>query len=332
MKLTWAISLIVGLCTLSMQEHLQLFESPSHFPPPSYSFESNPLLQEKIDLGRMLFYDPILSKDSTISCASCHSPYNAFAHVDHALSHGIRDIIGTRNAPALFNLAWSSSFMWDGAIHHLDVQPLAPISSHEEMDMSIQEVVQKLEQSPMYALRFKNAFDVEGITGEQVLKCLSQFQLTLVSASSKYDQVVKGENVFTTQEKNGYTLFQQHCDRCHAEPLFTSPGFESNGLAMDSTLRDLGRAKITTKKEDHGKFKVPSLRNLDYTFPYMHDGRFKKLSHVLDHYTSANISPKISLSENEKKDLLSFLIALNDTAFIFRKENKYPHQLYNSIP
>lgn len=324
------ILLSIALISVAMQQRLELIVFPEHFPAPQYSFENNPLSFEKIELGRMLFYDPILSIDSTISCATCHSPYNAFAHADHALSHGIHDSIGTRNAPALFNLAWNKTFMWDGAIHHLDVQPLAPISSHVEMGSDINTVVNRLNHSTLYKKHFAAAFESNLITGELVLKALAQFQLSLVSANSKYDQVVKGESGFTSQEQNGYALFIQHCNRCHTEPLFTNQNFENNLLPIDTLLNDIGRSKISLNANDNYKFKVPSLRNLDYSYPYMHDGRFKKLSQVIDHYTQANMSPKIALTSDEKKDLMSFLIALNDTTFIFNPQNKYPHQLYKN--
>ncbi|MFM1876919.1 MAG: hypothetical protein RL266_2656 [Bacteroidota bacterium] len=328
MKPRATIYLVAAVLSLAMQKGLEWIEWPNWFPAPAYDFDSNPLSSEKMELGRMLFYDPILSADSSVSCATCHSPYNAFAHADHALSHGIHDSIGKRNAPALFNLAWGSSFMWDGAIHHLDFQPLAPISSPIEMNSDINEVVARLENSPIYAHRFQKAFETKEITGEQVLKVLAQFQVSLISANAKYDQVVRGEKQFSPQEAKGYSLFLKHCNQCHTEPLFTNHRFEFNGLPVNSMLQDQGRYTISKMVGDQGKFKVPSLRNLDYSYPYMHDGRFKRLSEVLEHYSQAKILPSIQLTMNEKKDLMSFLMALNDSTFIFQSNNKYPHQLY----
>lgn len=310
-----------------------LFEYPSYFPEPSYNFKENILDSTKIRLGRILFYDPILSKDNSISCASCHSPYNSFAHTDHSLSHGISDSIGNRNAPALFNLAWQDKFMWDGAINHLDMQALAPISHSGEMGSSLSEVVSKLNDSPNYIKLFYKAFKDSTITGAKVLKALSQFQLTLVSANSKYDKVQKGEQTYTEQEKNGYLLFKKNCDVCHTEPLFSTYQFASNGLPVDSTLNDAGRWKITARKEDSLLFKIPGLRNLSFSYPYMHDGRFNTLKQVLNHYTSEinhmpNISrelkeQKISLNSNEKIDLIAFLLTLNDPDFVFNKKNHF---------
>ena len=286
----------------------------------------------KIELGRTLFYDPILSADNTISCASCHSSFNAFAHTDHDLSHGIFDSIGNRNAPALFNLAWQKAFMWDGAINHLDMQALAPISHKSEMGSNINEVIKKLNESKAYKESFLNAFQDSTISTAEILKALSQFQLTLVSANAKYDRVKMGKEVFTEQEKNGYQLFKKNCASCHSEPLFSNYNFENNGLPIDPTLNDLGRYVITENENDKAKFKVPSLRNLSFTYPYMHDGRFMTLQEVINHYTSgiehsetlsSQFNESIELSSNEKVDLISFLLTLNDKDFVFNKKHQF---------
>ena len=305
---------------------------PDYFPKTVYNFEHPPLDSNKIELGRILFYDPILSKDNTISCASCHSPFNAFAHTDHDLSHGIFDSIGNRNAPALFNLAWQKTFMWDGAINHLDMQALAPISHPSEMGSNINEVIKKLNESKAYKELFLNAFQDSTISTSKILKALSQFQLTLVSANAKYDRVKMGKEVFTVQEKNGYQLFKKNCASCHSEPLFSNYNFENNGLPIDPTLNDLGRYVITENENDKAKFKVPSLRNLSFTYPYMHDGRFMTLQEVINHYTSgiehsetlsSQFNESIELSSNEKVDLISFLLTLNDRGFVFNKKHQF---------
>ena len=317
------------------------FSYPKHFPKPIYNFKNNTLTEPKILLGKALFYDPLLSKDGSISCASCHSSYNAFAHTDHELSHGINDQIGFRNAPALFNLAWQQNFMWDGAINHLDMQALAPITHPKEMGENLIDVVIKLQASPLYKTLFKQAFKDTIITGERLLKAMSQFELPLISANSKYDKVMKKQTVFTEQEQSGYTLFKQHCNSCHAEPLFSNYAFANNGLPVDSTLNDYGKMNITQKSEDSLMFKIPTLRNLSYTFPYMHDGRFKKLHEVLQHYTkgvkqsvtlSHQLKNNINLTSNQKIDLLSFILTLNDSAFVFNPNHKYPHQVLSIIP
>ncbi len=311
----------------------ELIDLPPNWPAPAYDLTKNPLSKSKIFLGRTLFYDTLLSANNTISCESCHSPYSAFTHIDHPQSHGINGQIGTRNSPSLMNLAWQKSFMWDGAVNNLDMQPLSPISNPAEMGSSIAEVVKKLNASPKYHKLFYDAFGDSTATGERTLKAISQFMLTLVSADSKYDKVMRKEMTFTDQEANGYALFKKNCASCHTEPLFTNSSFENNGLPMDSVLKDIGRMKVTADPKDSLKFKVPSLRNIEYSYPYMHDGRFKKLSEVLRHYTegirqSPTLAPqlknKIVLTSNEQVDLISFLLTLSDRAYIFNPQHLYP--------
>lgn len=314
----------------------EVFVIPVNWPKPTYNFTKNKITTERVLLGRVLFYDPLLSKNNTISCASCHSQFSAFTHIDHALSHGINDSIGTRNSPALMNLAWQRSFMWDGAINNLDMQALGPISHPAEMGSSINEVVAKLQTRKIYRDLFYKAFKDTAITGERTLKAISQFMLTLVSANSKYDKVMRKEEAFTSQEMNGYKLFQKNCSSCHKEPLFTTNDFANNGLAVDTILNDYGRMKITQNKNDSLKFKIPTLRNIEYTYPYMHDGRFKKLSQVLNHYTngihqSSTLAPElkqnINLSSNEKVDLIAFLLTLSDKEFVFNKNHSFPKEI-----
>lgn len=313
-----------------------LFVKPAGWPEPLYVFTRNKLSKEKILLGRALFYDPVLSENKQVSCASCHSPFSAFAHTDHALSHGIHDSIGLRNAPALMNLAWQTNFMWDGAVNNLDMQALAPISHPAEMGSSIRQVIERLQTRKLYKRLFYEAFGDSLATGEHTLKAMSQFMLSLVSANARYDKVMRGETAFTAQEQNGYRLFKAHCASCHAEPLFTTNGFASNGLAVDSILKDYGRIKVTRLKQDSLKFKIPTLRNVEYTYPYMHDGRFKKLSQVLEHYTqgirqssstASELQKKIVMSPNEKVDLIAFLMTLSDKEFVFNKAFAYPYEL-----
>ena len=315
-------------CYFSSSEIIGL--RPSHFPKPNYSFDSS---AESIQLGRALFYDPLLSLDGTISCASCHSPYNAFAHTDHAVSHGIGDSIGTRNAPALFNLAWQKELMWDGAINHIETQALAPISHPGEMGESLPNVLSKLQKSSLYPTLFRDAYGDTSITSQRMLKALSAFQLSLVSANAKYDRVVQKTDSFTTQEKAGYQLFKTKCNSCHTEPLFTNHTFKNNGLRIDPKIKDLGRYTVTLQAVDSFLFKVPSLRNLSYTYPYMHDGKFQKINEVLNHYTnginntihlSKELQQGIKLSSTEKVDLTAFILTLNDQEFILTKTNKYP--------
>lgn len=283
------------------------------------------LNKEKIYLGRQLFYDPILSLDSSISCASCHSPFNAFAHSDHKLSHGIFDSILQRNAPALFNLAWQDKFMWDGAVNHLDMQALVPLTNKNEMAENLENILVKLKRQKKYQSAFKQVFGQGEITIPKVLKAISAFEFSLISSNSKYDSVKNKLTQFSMQEKKGYNLFLKHCNRCHTEPLFTNYSFANNGLDMDSTLYDIGRVKISLNEKDSFLFKVPSLRNLSYTYPYMHDGRFKNLAQVLEHYTNGishassldkGLKNGINISSNDRVDIIAFILCLNDKKFV----------------
>lgn len=312
------------------------FSFPSFWPEPVYPFSQNPLSQAKVDLGRMLFYDPILSRDSSISCQSCHLSYTAFAHTDHALSHGIQDRIGKRNAPALQNLAWNATFMWDGAIHHLDFQALGPISQPDEMGESLENVIRKLKRTQIYPKAFQKAFGNDSITGEKVLKSVSAFLLSLVSQNSRYDSMRLGQIRFNAQEIHGYQLYRRHCSACHTEPLFTNGGFERNGLASDPILKDSGRYTVTHKLEDQFRFKVPSLRNLRYSFPYFHDGRTENLREAVRHYSRISRQslsrpvPGLVANPDSISDLLAFLQTLNDPVFVRNPSHSYPHQLFST--
>ncbi len=306
---------------------------PREWPPMAYDLKANPLTQEGIALGRRLFHDPLLSADSTISCSSCHLSYTAFSHVDHSLSHGLHDSIGTRNAPALMNLGWNRSFMWDGAVNHLEVQPLAPINHPAERGESTAHVVAKLQRSAHYRALFREAFADTLITGERMLKALAQFQVSLISAGSKYDHVKAGDEDFTAQEATGYRIFQAHCAACHKEPLFTTGDFANNGLTMDSVLRDAGRMRITGDPKDSLRFKIPTLRNIEFSYPYMHDGRFRKLREVITHYTdgiahSITLAPElrrpIVLTSADRTDLVAFLLTLSDRDFLLDPEHAAP--------
>ena len=310
--------------------------------PPSWPlkvYQASPIQQQEncIQLGRALFYDPILSRDSTISCASCHSSYVAFTHVDHKVSHGIDDRIGRRNAPALMNLAWSKTFMWDGAINHLDMQPLAPITHALEMDEQLPHVLSKLQSSRMYRQLFSEVFGDSLVTTERMLKSIAAFLITLESNRSKYDAVQRGEALFSEQEERGYQLFKQQCNACHTEPLFTNGEFANNGIAVHED--DFGRGEITGIASDTGLFKVPTLRNIYYSRPYMHDGRMARLSDVMLHYGLASFETHASaemkrmrpMNEEQRIDLTAFLLTLSDSAFVFEKKHQYPFKLYEEF-
>ena len=309
---------------------IKAFEKPVTFPEPVYQLASNPITKEGFELGRKLFYERLLSSNNTISCGSCHIPTAAFTHHGHSVSHGINDLLGTRNSPPIMNLAWNTSFMWDGGVGDLDLHPIAPITNHVEMDETVERVIQKLRNSAEYPALFEKAYGSREITTTRFLKSISQFMLMCISSNSKYDSVLRNQttSVFNESEERGYAIFKTKCNTCHTEPLFTDQSFRNNGLTPSLRI-DKGRYLVTLNPADEYRFKVPSLRNLKYTAPYMHDGRFFTLDAVLNHYSgevsqTPNLDPLlqsgsvlgIPLNSNEKADLLSFLATLNDRSFV----------------
>jgi cytochrome c peroxidase len=301
------------------------FEVPQGWPAPVYNFSSNPLTKEGFELGRTLFYDARLSKDSSLSCAGCHQQFGAFATYEHNLSHGLGDLLTTRNAPALQNLAWQKAFMHDGGIVHLDLQPLAPLTAHNEMGETIDNVVKKIQADTAYQRLFYKAFGTTQVNTQRFMKALSQFMVMLVSSNSKYDRVMRKQDTFILPEKLGYAIFQSKCVSCHAEPFFTDFSYRDIGLPMDNVLKDEGRMKITGKSADSLKFRVPSLRNVAVTFPYGHDGRFFALFNVFEHYrnkmvvtpnTDSLLRNKLPLSNYEIGQLRAFLNTLTDSSFL----------------
>ena len=301
------------------------FYIPDGFPEPVYKFQNNPVTPAGFALGKELFYDPILSRDSTVSCGSCHQQFAAFAQSDHKLSHGVDNLLGNRNSPALYNIAWFPNFMWDGGVNHLEVQPLAPITNPVEMDETMPNVLVKLKRSNSYPGMFEAAFGSDTITTQAIMRAMAQFMGSMISADSKYDRYEAGKVNLTSVELSGLQLFRAKCESCHKEPLLTDMSFRNNGLDSYFT-KDPGRAIITSIPQDSGLFRVPSLRNVVLTFPYMHDGRFEKLMDVMNHYSSG-IQPSntldpilaaagIPLTLSEKNDLIAFLGTLTDYSFI----------------
>ncbi len=309
------------------------WKKPANFPDPVYDFNANPLTKEGVALGRTLFYDPTLSKDGTISCSFCHSPFTAFSHTDHPLSHGINNLTGTRNVPGIFNVAWRANFFWGGAITNLDLLPTSPIENPVEMGESLPNVLQKVRTSGRYRPLFKAAYGTDTITSDRFLKALSQFMLTMVSGNSGYDKWVRkdADAALPDAAQRGLVLFQANCAGCHKEPFFTDQSFRNNGLPKlaTATVDDLGRGAVTGQAADNYKFRVPSLRNIEFTLPYMHDGRFSTLQQVLRHYaTGVQDSPQldpllkrngqvgIPMTQQEQNDIITFLLTLTDYSFI----------------
>lgn len=300
---------------------------------------SNLLTVEGIALGRKLFYDPILSLDNTQSCGSCHN--QSFGFTDNGLqfSKGITGEIGNRNSMPIMNLAWERAFFWDGGAATIEDQVIGPITNPIEMHETLPNVLRKLNADATYKKLFKRAFGSDSITTKQIMKAIAQFERTVISANSKYDKYVRGEAELTFDELKGKELYEDQtkgdCFHCHVVgSTFTDFDFKNNGL--DSVFTDLGRYRVTLKETDKGKFKTPTLRNIELTAPYMHDGRFKTLEEVLEHYdsgfkvTSQNLASDIALSkkgrlnETEKQQIIAFLKTLTDYDFINNPNFKKP--------
>lgn len=306
----------------------------------------NPMTVEGVALGRRLFYDPILSVNGTLSCSSCHDA--AFAFTDHgkAFSDGAHGEKGKRNAMPLFNLGWGANFgpvnhqfFWDGGAANMESQVLGPIVNPIEMGESLPNVISKLKQHPEYPLLFKKAFGADSITTQLLAFAIAQFERTMISGNSKFDQgVLINFNNFTASERNGLEVFFNDkggdCFHCHTITrsvglnMATDFQFHNNGLQQ--IITDSGLARITGNMDDMGKFKTPSLRNLVFTAPYMHDGRFTTLEQVVDFYSEdahsgANVDAFITvephphglnLSSSDKRDLIAFLKTLSDSTFV----------------
>lgn len=315
------------------------------FAPPTIPTD-NKLTEQGVKLGRMLFYEKQLSGDGTLSCAGCHRQEHAFTDTAR-FSTGIQGKQGGRQAMAVFNMLWhENEFFWDGRAHLLRDQSILPIQDELEMDETLENVVAKLSASEMYRNQFMRAFGSEEITSEKVSHALEQFMNSIISNQSKYDKYLAGELQLTESELRGKNLFfteyNEHfpdqsgadCAHCHSGDNFQNNRYMNNGLDGDTDFEDLGRAKVTKKASDNARFKVTSLRNIALTGPYMHDGRFKTLEEVVDHYnsglkTSSTIDPALEatrktglmLDAQEKADLIAFLKTLTDEELI--KDPRY---------
>lgn len=304
------------------------------FPVPNIAVD-NQLTEQGVELGRMLFYEKMLSADGTQACASCH--FQQFAFTDSArFSTGIRGEKGGRHAMSVFNMAWNENqFFWDGRADLLRHQSLLPIQDELEMDESLENVVAKLSESQMYKNQFIRVFGSDEVTSEKVSLALEQFMNSITSTNSKYDEFLKDSTVFTASEKRGFKLFNTEynpffpelsgadCQHCHSGLNFENDKYMNNGL--DATFADEGRGKVTQDPADNGKFKVTSLRNIALTAPYMHDGRFNTLEEVVEHYNSeiiasSTLDPALEqtrekglfLTVQDKKDLVAFMKTLTD--------------------
>lgn len=297
--------------------------------------EDNPLTEEGIALGKKLFFDPILSLDNTQACADCHRPENAFTD-PRRFSIGIDGSVGTRNSMPLHNLAWNynEKFFWDGRAASIEQQIFQPVTNPIEMNNTWPNVESTLQATNNYPQLFEQAFGTSTIDSINVSKAIAQFVRTLVSANSKFDRFLLGQEALSESESNGLAVFLDEgrgdCFHCHglpANPLWTDNAFHNNGL--DEIITDKGLGGFTGDPREFGLFKSGSLRNLAYTAPYMHDGRFATLEEVINHYSeglvfSETIDPLmkkvgeggVHLTEGDKADLKAFLLSLSDPSFV----------------
>jgi cytochrome c peroxidase len=297
--------------------------------PPMNIPSTNPLTVEGVALGKRLFYDPILSGDNTQSCASCHLQEYGFTDPNQ-FSIGIDGIQGERNAMPLINLGWQTKFFWDGGANGMESQVMGPITNPIEMHETMANAVAKLNGHAEYPELFKAAFGSSQVTSQNIMRAIAQFERTLISGNSKYDQYMRGEVLLSAQELNGKALFEDmdkgDCVHCHSMGS-TFSDFEFRNTGLDSIPVDEGRYLITLNQGDRGKFKTPSLRNVELTGPYMHDGRFQSLLECVQHYNtgfrySANLDPNLTfavkgrMSQQEMEDLVAFMKTLTDEEFV----------------
>lgn len=323
-KWLWLLCILMA-CSDKEEEKINIekytYAIPANFPKMDIPADNQPT-KERIALGKMLFFDPILSKTNNISCGSCHFQKNAFA--DHkALSIGVNDRKGTRNSPTLANIGYHIAFFADGGVPSLELQVIAPIENPLEMDLPIDSAIARLNQNKDYVDFFQLAY---GRNPDlfSLIRAIACFERTLLSGNSIYDQAEQGKLQLTSSELRGKQLFfsdSLNCSQCHGGFNFTHFAFENNGLYQN--YDDKGRQNVTVRPQDEGKFKVPSLRNIELTAPYMHDGSFENLEKVIEHYENggqkhknqSNLIQGFSLSKEEKQDLINFLKTLTDITF-----------------
>lgn len=317
------------------------------FFPPVAEEQKKAVTQEGAELGRHLFYDPILSRSATMSCATCHKQEGAFSDAPNVLTTGNAGKLTQRNTPPLFNLVWYTSYFWDGRAISIEAQIFHPVRDTSEMNLVWPVVADRLNKSDFYRSRFAAIFGRKKIDSVLVADAIGQFLRTLVSYNSKFDRVLNGEEYLTAYEREGFVLMNDmtkgdclHCHTTDADALGTTGGFSNNGLDAVMNVqhyKDKGLGNHTGKVNDYGKFKIPSLRNIALTAPYMHDGRFATLEEVIDFYSEGvnpcvNIDSKmgmayqrgVHLTADEKRKIIAFLHTLTDSTFTTDKRFSNP--------
>ncbi|NGM63058.1 c-type cytochrome [Sphingobacterium sp. SGG-5] len=301
---------------------------PAGFPSLNPAVEKNRPTKYGVELGEKLFHENKFSINNSISCASCHKRGSAFAD-NEVQAVGVYGRVSLRNTPPIQNLAFMKFYNWDGSKLRLENQPLVPIITHEEMNSSIVEVINKLAVDHVYRHLFMKAYGDDAITADRIYRSLAQYQYTLISANSKYDNVRRNEGeTFTESEARGYQAFQTKCESCHSTELFTDQSFRNVGFPVNPSTEEAGRARVTGIPADLMSFRVPSLRNAEYTAPYGSFGQFSTLKAVLDYFDNGvleadNLDPilkeqdnRIPMTEQEKQDIIAFIKTLSDEAFV----------------
>lgn len=301
---------------------------PAGFPALNSSVNGNKPTKYGVELGEKLFHEKKFSGNNTISCANCHNQSSAFAD-NNVQAIGIYGREGLRNTPPIQNLAFMKFYNWDGNILQLEKQPLVPIITHEEMNSSILEVIGKIGGEYEYKDLFRKAFGDERITPDRIYRSIAQYEYTLISANSKYDKVKRNEGeAFTESEARGYQVFNNKCANCHSTELFTDQSFRNVGFPLNPSTEEAGRARVTGRPADLMSFRVPSLRNAEYTAPYGSFGQFPTLRAVLDYFDNGvldvdNLDPilkengnRIPLTEADKEDIIAFIRTLSDSMFV----------------
>jgi cytochrome c peroxidase len=300
----------------------------------------NPYSQKKAELGRILYFDKRLSGDGTVSCATCHTIPRAFSD-EQKISIGIKGQKGTRHAPTVINAAYQKNYFWDGRALTLEDQCKGPLSNPKEMALAKDVHVAyknchtRIKDIVGYRKLFKEAFGSEECSIDEIVKAIATFERTILSGNSPFDKYMAGDKSAMTEEQiYGYSLYKKTgCINCHSGPNFTDGRFLNIGIGMDEPNPDLGRYEITKLKSDWGSFKVPTLRETQYTYPYMHDGSLETLDDVIDYYDrggnkNQNLHPlmrPLHLTEKDKKALHSFLHALSGEGWHhFKEPTKFP--------
>lgn len=300
------------------------FLPPKDFPSMDFP-NDNPFTSEKAELGRYLFYDKRFSRDSSVSCGTCHKAEFAFSDSGNVFSKGFHGLLGSRNTPSLTNTGYNTSYFWDGTVFTLEKQAIAPIINPVEMNMDTDTLLIRLSSEPLYKPLFTRAWGSSEITLERVTKSLATFQRTLVSGTSPFDAWNRGNvDAISPAAQRGYDLFfgeKGDCFHCHTGYNFTDNMFHNN--ATELFPADEGRYRLTSNPEDKGKFRTPTLRNIALTPPYMHDGKFQTLEQVLIHYNSGGKSTEnkdilmrpLGLTDQDRSDIIEFLRSLTDRQF-----------------